>query len=117
MADRSDTRGVPDAVPFTFLAAQGRLYARNPDGKTIDLGTLAQESGRWRWQLDGNGLSGEAGSAQAALRDAAQRMGFLWLDGQFTAVADAGSVDLQDAVQAELRLDPLAGERIQDARV
>lgn len=112
-----DTADTPEGVPFTFLAAQGRLYARNPDGKTIDLGTLAAERDRWRWKLDGNDLAGEAGSAEAALRDAAQRMGFLWLDGQFTAVADAGTVNLQDAVRAEVVLDPLAGERMQDARV
>jgi predicted secreted protein len=105
---------------FTFLAARGRLYARNLDRKTIDLGRLAQEDdGQWRWSLDGNGLTGAAASAEAAMRDAAQRMGFLFLDGQFTAVAQVGpTAHLDGAPAVDLVLDELQpGERMEDARV
>lgn len=105
---------------FTFLAAQGRLYARNLDMKTIDLGSLARRGdGRWEWRLDGNGLTGEAPDAQAAMRDAAGRMGFLFLDGQFTAVAPIGPTTHLEAAQAvDLVLDELQpGERMEDARV
>ncbi|HZY17976.1 MAG TPA: hypothetical protein VFE82_05800 [Ramlibacter sp.] len=104
---------------FTFLAAHGRLYARNPDGKTIDLGSLDRAEDGWRYVLDGNQLTGTGlPSPQAALGQAAQRMGFLYLDGQFTAVADAGDVPLDQAASIELDIDELqAGERMQDARV
>lgn len=74
---------------FTFHASQGRLYSRNEDGKIIDLGKLAaQPDGSWHYLLDGNKLAGGAPSPEAAMADAASRMGFLYLDGQFTAVAD-----------------------------
>jgi hypothetical protein len=105
---------------FTFLAAHGRLYARNLDRKTIDLGSLAHEGdGQWHWTLDGNGLTGSAGDAQVAMRDAAQRMGFLFLDGQFTAVAPIGPTAHLDGAQAvDVVLDELQpGERMEDARV
>jgi len=107
---------------FTFHAAQGRLYARNEDGKVIDLGKLArQPDGSWHYLLDGNQLAGGAPSPEAAMADAAARMGFLYLDGQFTAVADAREqtrLDLDDAPGIELTLDELpSGERMEDARV
>lgn len=55
------------------------------------------------------------------MADAAQRMGFLYLDGQFTAVADARELpgfDLSDAPAIELMVDELpARERAEDARV
>jgi len=105
---------------FTFLAANGRLYARNLDMKIIDLGALARaDDGQWRWTLDGNQLSGGAPDAQAAMRDAAARMGFLYLDGQFTAVAPIGATThLDGAETVDLVLDELQpGERMEDARV
>ena len=107
---------------FTFHAAQGRLYARNPDGKVIDLGKLArQPDGSWHYLLDGNQLAGGAATAEAAMADAAGRMGFLYLDGQFTAVADSReqhALSLDDAPAIELAIDELpSGERIEDARV
>ncbi|MFL6691995.1 MAG: hypothetical protein ACJ8GO_03460 [Ramlibacter sp.] len=105
---------------FTFLAARGRLYARNLDMKIIDLGPLARaDDGQWHWCLDGNGLTGSAPDAEAAMRDAAQRMGFLFLDGQFTAVAEVGPTTHFDGAQAvDLVLDELQpGERMEDARV
>ena len=105
---------------FTFLAARDRLYARNIDGKLIDLGALQRGGdGQWQWTLDGNGLSGSAADAQAAMRDAAQRMGFLFLDGQFTAVAPVGpTAHLDGAQEVDVVLDELQpGERMEDARV
>ncbi|WP_427912776.1 hypothetical protein ACPWT1_19455 [Ramlibacter sp. MMS24-I3-19] len=105
---------------FSFIAANGRLYARNLDMTIIDLGRLARRAdGRWEWVLDGNGLAGEAASAKAAMRDAASRMGFLYLDGQFTAVAPIGpTTSLERAETLDLVLDELQpGERMEDARV
>lgn len=105
---------------FTFLAARDRLFARNLDRKTIDLGRLAREGdGQWHWTLDGNGLTGSAADPEAAMRDAAQRMGFLFLDGQFTSVAPVGPTAHLDGAQAvDVVLDELQpGERMEDARV
>jgi hypothetical protein len=108
---------------FTFHAANDRFYARNEDGKVIDLGRLAQQpDGSWHYLLDGNKLAG-GGTAtpETAMADAAERMGFLYLDGQFTAVADVdehGHVDLSGAPAIELTIDELQpGERMEDARV
>ena len=108
---------------FTFLAANGRMYVRNEDGKVIDLGKLTRhEDGSWHYLLDGNQLAGGAtATPEAAMADAAERMGFLYLDGQFTAVADAresGQLDLADAPAIELTMDEIQpGERMEDARV
>lgn len=122
MAQQEPSEPAAPRSRFTFHAAQGRLYARNEDGKVIDLGQLApQPDGSWHYLLDGNKLAGGAATPQAAMADAAERMGFLYLDGQFTAVADArelSSLNLDNAPAIELMLDELkAGERMQDARV
>ena len=107
---------------FKFYAARERLLARNEDGKVIDLGRLARQAdGSWHYHLDGNQLAG-GGTAtpEAALADAAQRMGFLYLDGQFTAVAeaDASGLELGDVPAIEVTMDELQpGERMEDARV
>ena len=109
-------------IPFTFYAANGRIYARNVDQKLIDLGALSREDGGVCWFLDGNHETG-AGlrDEEAALRDIAARVRYLWLDGQFTAVADARddpALDLDGAVQVDVLLDELKpGERIEDATV
>ena len=110
-------------LPFTFFAAKnGRIYVRNVDQKVIDLGKLSRDDGGVCWFLDGNhdtgtGLRDEA----AALRDIAARVKFLWLDGQFTAVADARDdpdLNLEGATQVDVTLDELKpGERIEDATV
>jgi hypothetical protein len=108
--------------PFTLFAAQGRIYARNTDQKIIDLGALAQDGSAWRYELDGNHHTGSGfGSPEEALRDIGRNVRFLWLDGQFTAVADAregGSLNLDGATQVEILLDELKpGERMYDATV
>ena len=106
--------------PFTFYAAQGRVYASNNAQKLIDLGSLTESGQRFAYRLDGNQQAGEGfPSAQAALRHVADNVRFLFLDGQFTAVEDSrGSVNLQDAPSIEVLLDELkSGEPAQDATV
>ena len=122
MAQQDVNEPAAPRARFTFHAAEGRLYCRNEDGKIIDLGKLArQPDGSWHYLLDGNQLAGGAPTPEVAMADAASRMGFLYLDGQITAVADARE-------QHELRLDDApaierafvemqAGERMEDARV
>jgi hypothetical protein len=109
---------------FTFYAAHGRVYASNARQKLIDLGALTQQDGGWRYVLDGNQQSaGSFPSAEAALRHIADNSPFLYLDGQFTAVADlrgedAGNrnVRLDGAARIEAMIDELrSGERIEDA--
>jgi len=108
--------------PFTLYAAHGRVYARNVDQKVIDLGELRQDAGAWRYRLDGNQQEGTGlASEEDALRDIGSHLRFLWLDGQFTAVADArdgGALELDGVAQVEIVLDELApGERMVDATV
>lgn len=116
--DRTTTR-----QPFSLYAAQGRVYARNRDEKLIDLGLLErEEGGAFCYRLDGNQQSG-AGffTEEEALGDLAAHLRFLWLDGQFTAVADARddpALDLQNAARLDIELDELPpGERTFDATV
>lgn len=109
-------------LPFTLYAAHGRVYARNRDQKIIDLGALKRDDGVFRYQLDGNQQAGRGfASAVDALRDIASHLRFLWLDGQFTALADAREdpdLDLDGAAQLDIVLDELApGERMNDAAV
>jgi hypothetical protein len=120
--DRAHAPAPRRQQPFTLYAADGRIYARNVDQKVIDLGEIRQDGGAWRWLLDGNKESGQGfSSAEDALRDIGTHLRFLWLDGQFTAVADAregGTLDLDGASQVQITLDELApGERIFDATV
>jgi hypothetical protein len=109
---------------FTFYAADGRVYASNVDQKLIDLGSLTrQEDGRFRYLLDGDkrvehGLP----TAEAALRHIADHIGFLYLDGQFTALADlregGARVHLDGAARIDVVMDVLpSGERVEDASV
>lgn len=107
---------------FTLYAANGRVYVRNVDQKIIDLGELTREDGAFRYLLDGNKQAGTGFfTEEAALRDIAGNIRFVWLDGQFTAVADArdgGSLNLDGATQFDFTLDELApGERAYDATV
>lgn len=107
---------------FSLYAANGRLYASNVDQKLVDLGALTHEADGFAWSLDGNKV-GRRGlpDAVAAMRDAVQEMTFLYLDGQFTALADVredASVHLADAVRLDIVVDELQpGERLEDARV
>ena len=120
--DRAHAPAPRRQQPFILYAAAGRVYARNVDQKVIDLGELRQEGASWRYRLDGNQQSGDGFfTAEEALRDIGRSVRFLWLDGQFTAVADAregGGLDLDGAAQVEIVLDELKpGERMVDATV
>jgi hypothetical protein len=106
--------------PFTLYAAGGRVYASNVAQKLIDLGRLHHGEGGICWRLDGNGARGDGFfTEEEALRDIARNLRFLWLDGQFTAVADArAGVNLDGAARLDITLDELApGERAVDATV
>lgn len=106
---------------FTFYAAGGRVYASNVDQKLIDLGVLAQEVQGWRYRLDGNGQDGEHfATPEAALRHIADHTRFLYLDGQFTALADLregdAPVHLDGAARIDVMIDELQrGEPMEDA--
>jgi hypothetical protein len=126
MASSSNPRSIEAErrqLPFTFYAAaNGRIYVRNVDQKVIDLGTLSRDDGGVCYFLDGNHETGKGfRDEEAALRDIASRVRFLWLDGQFTAVADAREdpeLNLDGATQVDVTLDELKpGERIEDATV
>jgi hypothetical protein len=108
--------------PFTLFAAGGRIYVRNMNQKMIDLGALTREAAGFGYLLDGNQQSGSGfASEEAALRDLAGKLRYLWLDGQFTAVADARddpAFDIAGATQFDFVLDELQpGERTYDATV
>jgi hypothetical protein len=117
-----DAPASPRRQPFTFYAARDRIYVRNRDQKVIDLGALRKEGGEFSYLLDGNEMTaGKFGSEEAALKDVAGKVRFLWLDGQFTAVADARddpALNLDGVPQFEVMLDELGpDERIYDATV
>ncbi|MBK6008135.1 hypothetical protein JJB11_18690 [Ramlibacter ginsenosidimutans] len=121
MAQDDDTR-TTTTQPFTLYAAKGRVYARNRDQKIVDLGTLTRGDDGWSYLLDGNQQSaGGFSSDEQALRDLGRNLRFLWLDGQFTAVADAkddATLALDGATRLDIELDELPpGGRMQDATV
>ena len=111
----------PRPQPFTLYAANGRIYASNVDQKLIDLGSLSRSDAGFAYCIDGNGSRGEGlPTAEAALREIAREISFLFLDGQFTANADLrdSSVSLHGAARLEITLDELApGERMENANV
>ena len=113
----------PVRQPFTLYAANGRIYARNRTQKVIDLGALErQEGGAFRYELDGNHQSQDGlFTEEEALHAIARSIRFLWLDGQFTAVADARedpSLNLDGATTLAIELDEMPpGERVVDASV
>lgn len=108
----------PKKQPYTLYAAGGRVYAQNAASTIIDLGALTRQDDGVCYVLDGNKLSGSGFfTAEAALRDIARRLHFLWLDGQFTALADVrGKVDLSGATRLPIQLDELgSNEPVQSA--
>ena len=123
MADPDRDHAPARRQPFTLYAANGRVYARNVSQKVIDLGALARDAGgAFCYLLDGNHQGGRGFfTEEEALRDIAGHLRFLWLDGQFTAVADARDdphLDLDGAVRVDIELDELKpGERMYDATV
>jgi hypothetical protein len=123
MAEKNEAVPAAQQQPFTLFAAQGRVYARNRDQKIIDLGALERsEGGAFRYLLDGDKQSAEGFfTEEEALRHIGSNLRFLWLDGQFTAVADARDdreLDLAGAIRVDILLDELKpGERMYDATV
>ena len=97
---------------FTLYGYQGHVYASNVRDKLIDLGSLTEEEdGSWAYALDGDECPGESGfaSAEEALAGVARCIGFLYLDGQFTAQRDLSDIprpDLPQAPQLRVTLDP-----------
>ena len=121
--ERSGTAAPGRRQPYTLYAASGPVYVRNADQKVIDLGALERaDGGAFRYLLDGNRESGQGFfTEEEALRDIARHLHFLWLDGQFTAVADArdeATLNLDGATRLDIELDELKpGERAYDATV
>lgn len=75
---------------YTLYASHGRIYAENRDGKLIDIGSLRKEGNMYRCRLDADGVLGDGmESAERAMADLQQRVSFLYMDGQFTALPDA----------------------------
>jgi hypothetical protein len=108
----------PRKQPYNFYAVGGRVYAQNAASTIIDLGSLTRQDDGFCYVLDGNKLSGSGFfTAEAALRDMARRLHFLWLDGQFTALADVrGKVDLSQTTCLPIELDELGpNEPVQSA--
>jgi len=123
MAKDDPTPRSPVRQPFLLYAAKGRIYARNRTQKVIDLGAITREDGgSFRYLLDGNQASdGGFFTEEEALHAIARKVRYLWLDGQFTAVADArddANLDLDGAARISIELDELPpGEREIDATV
>ena len=127
MPDPTPQAGAPSASsptrqPFTLYAARGRVYASNVRQKLIDLGSLAERNGSFGYEIDGNHHVGQGfKSAEEALAHLAGQLRFLYLDGQFTALADVRGPEgpnLDEAAQLDITLDELGeGEAAVDVSV
>lgn len=123
MAQDDPTLRSPVRQPFRLYAANGRIYARNRTQKVVHLGALVREpGGAFRYELDGNHeAAGGFFTEEEALHAIGRAVRFLWLDGQFTAVADArddASLNLDGATRVDIELDEMPpGERTYDATV
>lgn len=96
-----------NAQQFTLYSTRGRIYAENAAGKLIDIGAVRKEGNTFAYRLDTDGVSGEAGESVArALADIENRISYLYLDSQFTALPDMrNTVDLPlDAPKAVISL-------------
>ena len=108
--------------PFSLYAANGRVYASNVAQKLVDLGALWRDDAGFHYLLDGNKMQGDGLiTAEAALREIGARLSFLYLDGQFTALANVRGTDgvsLDGAARVDITLDELArGEPMENAKV
>jgi hypothetical protein len=122
MASQAPQAAERTQQPFTLYAAGGRVLASNARQKLIDLGALTRQEDGFCYLLDGNKETGKGlPSAEAALREIASHLRFLYLDGQFTALADlrgSPDVSLDGAPRLDIVLDELRpGEPIVDATV
>jgi len=120
MADPSASNTASPRQAITLYAAGGRVYASNVEQELVDLGALTAQDGGYAYLLDGNKQAAQGlASPEAALRHVADHTPFLYIDGQFTALADVrAQVDLADAARIEVMLDEFkSGEPAQDATV
>lgn len=81
---------------------------------------FTQQGDTYGYLLDGNQQAAEGlPSAEAPLRHIADHVTFLYLDGQFTAVADlrgTDGVNLDGGARIDVMMDVLqSGERMEDA--
>jgi hypothetical protein len=111
MVSQKESDTSPTRQTFILYAAGGRIFATNVRQKLIDLGSLTQQNGSFSYELDGDHESGQGfKSEDQALRDISEKISFLYLDGQFTAVADTRGPegpDLAGVAQLEITLDEL----------
>lgn len=77
--------------PFRLIATDARVLAQNAAGKLIDIGEIARGAdGACTIRLDVDGIeTGPQSDAQAALEALVPMLTFDYLDGLFTAEADA----------------------------
>lgn len=88
-----------DAVPYHIFLCDGRILARNIEGRVIDIGGVQKEDDGFHWQFDGNNARGDGLVSSAAILDDIEReLTFLFLDGQFTSLPDT-SDDYRDRLQ------------------
>jgi hypothetical protein len=75
---------------YTVFIQNARIYARNVRRKTIDLGQAdTGKDGSVSYRLDAGDFSGDGlADADAALRDLAGKLDFIYLDEQFTSLPD-----------------------------
>lgn len=111
-ADDAIARAAPTAETFMLYAARGRVFGSNVRQKLIDLGSIDKDDdGTFNYELDGDHERAHGfASEEEALRDIGDSISFLYLDGQFTALADVRGPegpDLDGVPQLEITLDEL----------
>ena len=78
-----------DLMPYLLYSCQSRLLVENIDGHVVDIGGAELVGGKLRWQLDGKEAKGTTeNEAEEMLNDVARHLSFLFVDGQFTSLAD-----------------------------
>lgn len=78
-----------DRMPYLLFLCENRILAQNICGHVIDLGGLTKQNGTIDWLLDSNKEKGENLKTEIeALEDIANKIDFLFLDGQFTSLPD-----------------------------
>lgn len=92
---------------YTLYLQQNRLLAGNSAGSLIELGHVDGQPGALAYRMDAEKISGTGfATASGLLADLKNKIDFLYLDGQFTALPDIGeSVDLDGAASLEISLE------------
>lgn len=109
--DNPQTRNDP-VQRFTLYLQQDRLFARNADRTLVELGAVEGQDGALRYALDGERITGQGfADPEALLADLEEKIDFLFLDGQFTALPDiTDSTDLAGAVRREIALEEFGAD-------